>query len=227
MPVDSTLDRATVEPDSGDDNKNDRILHTTDVSSQSTHASTGYVPFKQRAREILHIRSSRTAVTEPADLVILAPSPNPAATPDRLDDRPPKKGLDGLKDFTQHPIQTFRAKTERRTNREVAKNLATSEVSHAYDVELVLAQDRMAEANTEEERSSAYQNLEMLKKARQDMFVRWTMDRHVLKIRQLEMEPVPLMERAKFTRKGQFGHDETDWKAYGLHVRVLQPDDPL
>ena len=224
-PVDSTLDRAPVEHDSEDDDENDRVLHTTDVSSQSTLASTEHmsktVPFKQRAREILHISSSRTAITEPADCATLAPSPNPAATPDRLDDHPLNKGLDGFKDFTHHPVQTLRAKTERRTNREVARALVTAEVSHAYDVELVLAQDHLAQAKTEEERSSTYQDVEVLKKARQDMYVRWTMDRHVLKIRQLEREPVPHMERAKFTKKNQLGYDEMDWKAYGRHVRVV------
>ena len=229
--VDSTLDRAAVEIDSSDNNENDRILHTTDVSSQSALASPGHMsktfPLKQRARDILHITNSKIAITGPADCVTLAPTPNPAATPDRLDDHPLREGLHGFKDFTHHPVQTIKAKTERRTNREVAKNLATVEISHANDVELVLAQDHMALAKTKEEQSSAHHNLEGLKKARQDIFVRWTMDRHVLKIRQLESEPTLRMNRAEFTKKDQSGHDKTDWKVYFHHVRVIQPNNSL
>lgn len=204
--MDSTLDRAAVEYDSGEDDDSHRILHTTDVSSQSASASTGPKSkrnqLKQKAREILHVNNSRTAVTEPADSVTLEPSPKSAAMPCRLDNHPPKEGLDGLKDFAHQPVQTIKAKAERRTNREFAENLATAEVAHAYDVELVLAADHMAVAKTEEERSSAHQDMEVLKKARQDMFVRWTMDRHVLKIRRLERKSIPYGARAKVHYQG-------------------------
>ena len=224
--MDFTLDRAAVQCDSGDDDDNDRILHTTDGSSQPDPAATRDVSTKNRlkmkAREILHINSSRSAVTEPADGVTLAPSPNPAALPSRLYSQPPKEGLVGLKDFTHQPVQTLKAKVERRTNREVAVNFATVEISHAHDVELVLAQDHMASANTDEERLSAHQDLDVLKKARQDMFVRWTMDRHVRKIRQLERKPVQHRARAEFVTKDESGQGRMDWKAYGGHVRSIQ-----
>ena len=220
--MDSTLDRAAVENDSGEDDYNNRILHTTDVSSRSVSASAGHKSkkdqLKQKTKEILHINKSRTAVT--ADSVTLAPSPNPSAMPHRLDNHPLKEGLDGLKDFTHQPVQTIQAKVERTTNRELAGNIATAEVSHAHDVELVLAGDHMTSAKTEEERSSAHQELEVLKKARQDMFVRWTMDRHVLKIRQFEQKSIPYRARAEFTAKDQSGHGKTNWKAYGNYVRL-------
>lgn len=220
--MDSTLDRAAVENDSGEDDKNDRILHTTDVSSRSV--STGHKSkknyLKQKTKEILHINNSRATVTEPADGVTLAPSPNPSAMPHRLDNHPPKEGLDGLQDLAHQPVQTIRAKVERTTNRAIAGNLATAEVSHAHDVELVLAGDHMVSAKTEEERSSAHQDLEVLKKARQDMFVRWTMDRHVLKVRRLEQKSIPCRARAEFTTKDQSGHGKTNWKAYGSYVRL-------
>ena len=228
--MDSTLDRAAVECDSPDDHDNDRILHTTDGSSQPDSASTSHVStksqLKKKAREILHINKSRPAVTEPADGVTLAPSPNPATLPCRLDRHPPKEVLVGLKDFAHQPVQTIKAKVERRTNREAAENLATAEISHAHDVELVLAQDRMALATTDEERLSAHQDLEVLKKARQDMFVRWTMDRHVLKIRQLERKPIQHRARAEFITKNEYGQSKMDWKAYGGHVRSIQHGGP-
>lgn len=227
--MESTLDRAAVECDSGDDDDNHRILHTTDTFS--SHANPAFVEhvskgsqLKKRAKEILHINNPETKVN--AHAVTLAPSPNPTDMPHRLDDHPPDQGVHGLKDFVHQPVQTIKAKGVRKTNREVAANVSTAEISHVYDVELVLAQDSMKKAKTEEERSSAHQDLEALKRARQDMFVRWTMDRHVLKIRQLEKKPFLPKARTDFMTKDESGQDKMNWKAYGSHVRLLQHAGP-
>lgn len=223
--MDSSLDRATVEYDSRDDDENERIQHTTDVSRQSAPASNGHLSkkdhLKTKAKEMLHINRLRTTVTKPADAVTLAPFPNSAGTPTRLLDDSPKQGLGGIKDFAHQPVQTIKAKVERRTNREVAGNLATAEISHAHVVELVRAQDEIAKANTEEQRLSAHQDLEGLKKARQDMFVRWTIDRHVLKIRQIERNSIPHKKRKDFIVKDISGHGKMNWTAYGGHVRLI------
>ena len=112
--------------------------------------------------------------------------------PGHLDPPPANGGLHGLRDFAHQPIQTNEAKAERATGRSVAQNVATAEISHAHDVELVMAQDRMNSAKTDNENSLAHHDLERIKKARQDMFVRWTMDRHVLKLRQLESQFIPI-----------------------------------
>ena len=222
--MDATLDRAAVERDSGDDDDSHRVPHTTDAfSSQANPAFVEHVSkgsqLKKRAKEILHIKHPRTTVN--AHAVTLAPSPNPTEMPHRLDDHPPDQGIHGLKDFVHLPVQTIKAKAVRKTNREVAANVSTAEVSHAYDVELVLAQENMESAKTEEERSSAHGDLEVLKRARQDMFVRWTMDRHVLKIRQLEKKPFLPKARTDFMMKDESGQHKMDWKAYGSHVRRL------
>ena len=229
QPGGSALDRATVEDDTRDDDNaiNDHVLHTTDVSRQTVHASTDTVSktsrLKNKVAEILHHSSpSSIAVTKPVSGgMTLAPSPNPVATSYRLDDHPPREGLDGLKDGLFQPIKTIKAKAERRTNRELARNLATAEVAHAHDVELILAQDQLASTTTEEERSSAQQRLEALKKARQDMFVRWTLDRHVMKIRQLQRKPVQPKGRTDFMAKAAPRKGEVDWKAYVNHVRSV------
>ncbi|KAL9130871.1 MAG: hypothetical protein Q9175_006917 [Cornicularia normoerica] len=223
--MDSSLDRATVEYDSRDDDENERIQHTTDVSRQSAPASNGHLSkkdhLKTKAKEMLHINRLRITVTKPADAVTLAPFPNSAGIPTRLLDDSPKQGLGGIKDFAHQPVQTIKAKVERRTNREVAGNLATAEISHAHDVELVRAQDEIALANTEEQRLSAHQDLEGLKKARQDMFVRWTLDRHVLKIRQIERNSIPHKKRKDFIMKDISGHGKMNWTAYGGHLALL------
>ena len=221
-PERSILDRAAVEYDTKDYDSN-RNLHTTDIASQPFPTSIEHVSkktqLKHKVGEILHIKTSSTAVIERANGETLAPSPRASKTPSRLDDNPPPKGLDGFQDLAHQPVKTIKAKIERRTNREVAKNIATAEVSHAQDVELILAQDQLAMANTSEERASAHQKLEALKKARQDIFVRWTMDRHVMKIRRLERKPIQAKERAEFVAKAGPRHGRTDWAAYGSHVR--------
>ena len=233
--MDPTLDRAEVESYSEDDDDNHRILHTTDDSSQVNPTLIEHVSkrarLKEKAKEILHIDKGSITVTEPADRVTLAPSPNPTQMPSRLDNHPPNDGIHGLKDFVHQPVQTIKVKADRKTNKTVAENLSTAEISHAHDVELILAQDHVASAQTEEERSSANQDLQVLKRARQDMFVRWTMDRHVLKIRQLERKPVQHRKRVDFVAKSESGQRKMDWKAYGSHVRSKRhagsPDDVL
>ena len=224
--MDSTLDRAAVESDSGADDDNHRILHTTDASSQANPTLTEHVSkraqLKGKVKDILHVDKARITVTNPADGVTLAPSPNPTEMPYRLDDHPPEEGNQTFRDFVHQPVQTIKAKAERKTNKAVAQNLSTAEISHAHDVELIFAQDHLASAQTEEQRSSATQDLQVLKRARQDMFVRWTMDRHVLKIRQLERKPIQHRSRADFVAKGESGQHKMDWKAYGSHVRSIR-----
>ena len=62
--MDSSLDRAAVEFDSGDDDDaNHRILHITDVSSQANPTLIEHVSkrarLKGKAKEILHIDKSQ------------------------------------------------------------------------------------------------------------------------------------------------------------------------
>ena len=209
-----------MEWDTGEGDNEDRILHTTDVSRQSANASATHLSkkkqLKQKTNAILHIGSEKPDVVEP---VTLAPSPTTAATPYRLNTQSPEQGLHGFKDIIRQPVETIKAKVERKSNRELAGNLATQAVSHAHNVELVHAQDRVTSAETEQERLSASSDLEALKKARQDMFVRWTMDRHVLKIRRLERKAVSYGSIAESIMKEKGRTDTSDWRGYGRHVR--------
>ena len=211
-----------MENENEDSRDEDRIRHSSDVIGQSAfispvHSSKRH-QIKRKAQQIFHVNHSGTATSTSVSGVILSQLPEASTKPGRLVNAP-SEGLHGLKDFVHQPVQTTKARATRATNKEVAQNLASSEISHAHDVELILAQDRMNVANTEEERSSAYDDLERIKKARQDLFVRWTMDRHVTKIRQLESQPIPRRSREEFTRKDNAGHVKTDWTTYSQHVR--------
>ncbi len=55
-------------------------------------------------------------------------------------------------------------------------------VAHGANVRLVRAYDELVNAESEKDKINATNHLEELEKARQDSFVRWTMDRHVLKV---------------------------------------------
>lgn len=213
-----------MEWDTGSTDDDDRVLHTTDVSSQSPSAPVDHLSkkkrLKQKAKVLLHVSPKHSENVESVDPVTLAPTPKAAAMPYRLGTDPPMEGLDGLKDFCHQPVETIKAKAGRRSNRDLAANLVTQEVTHAHNVELVHAQDHLASAKTEKERLSACSDLEALKKARQDMFVRWTMDRHVSKIRKLERKPIPHQAMGEFIIKDEPGKDKMNWRGYGHHVRI-------
>lgn len=218
-----TLDRAGMEWDTDSSSDKDRILHTTDVSRHPASASDDHLSkrkqFKQKVKILLHVSPKHSENLESMTAATLAPSPTAAAMPSRLDDDPPDEGLNGLKDFIHQPLDTIKAKVERRSNRELAGNLATQEVTHAHNVELVRAQEHLTSATTKKDKLAASSDLEALTKARQDMFVRWTMDRHVGKIRRLERREIPHRAMAEFIVKDGPGKDTISWKGYGHHVR--------
>lgn len=61
--------------------------------------------------------------------------------PYHLENRPPKEGIHGLKDFIHQPIQTIKVKAGRKINKAIAKNLFIAEISYIYDIKLILTQD--------------------------------------------------------------------------------------
>ena len=85
---------------------------------------------------------------------------------------------------------------------------ADSETTNS--VGLVRAQDTLDNAQSEDQKLQAYDDLETLKKARQDLFVRWTMDRHVSKLKRLEGGTTHKESGRKFKELG--------WKVYSQEV---------
>lgn len=171
-----------------------------------------------KVKSLLHVRNDQTNQSANEDCITLAASPTVIAGDARLDESaPPLPGPEGFKQFIQHPVDTVKAKTERKTNKEVAANLLSPEVTHAQDVELIRAKDTLDNTKSEEEKLQACHDLETLKKARQDLFVRWTMDRHVFKLKRLE-------SKEERNRRNAGSHESTGderlgWKSYGQQVR--------
>lgn len=181
---DSVLDRATV---------GNNAHHPRPGAEKSSLEADAHMSKRERlsgkVKSILRINNDHINIESNDNGMTLAASPDATSGNSRLDEGPPPgPSSQGFAQLLQHPVNTVKAKTERKTNKEVAANLLSPEITHAQDVELVRAEETLGNATTEEEERKACEDLETLKKARQDLFVRWTMDRHVLKIRRLESE---------------------------------------
>lgn len=218
----SVLDRAAIESGLPDDNDESRVMHTSDGLDHSPDGSDMHMSKRKRllgkVKSVLHVNNDQLNDIGGSHAVTLAASPDATSGEARLDDGPPlKPGPQGFKDLVHHPVDTVKAKTERKTNKEVAVNLLSPEVTHAQDVELIHAQDTVDTANTEEEKLQACQDLETVKKARQDLFVRWTMDRHVLKLKRLESKE----QQDRRHRETISQTDSAGWKSYSHQVRLL------
>lgn len=136
----------------------------------------------------------------------------------RLDNKPPTPEKHTMKNLIHNPIDTVKSKVSDQGNHEVAANIAAKEVPHGQEVDLVNASTAVERARTENERLLAIQNLSKLLKERQNTFVRWTLDRHVTKLRVLPRDTVTKRPKRDFEKKNARGEIFTDWKAYATHV---------
>lgn len=84
---------------------------------------------------------------------------------------------------------------------------------------LVRVFDRLASAENREDQHMALDDLGKLKKARQDQYVRWTMDRHVLKVRRIAPCNIQLPQKGDYCTVDENGQGHINWAAYGQHVR--------
>ena len=208
----SVLDRAGIEsnPPSEDLTEHEEESMQNDIHLSKRKRLSGKV------KSLLHVSNDHMNVTGNADCVTLAASPDAVSGESRLDEsKPPLPGPQGFQQLVQHPIDAVKAKTQRKTNKEVAANLLSPEVTHGQSVGLIRAQDTLDNAQSEDDRVQAYDDLETLKKARQDLFVRWTMDRHVLKLKRLEGRTVHKDTNRNLRQLG--------WKGYSREVHCLAP----
>lgn len=159
---------------------------------------------------------------EPKAAPTLAPPAPPARDADRLfHTLPEKPGGPSLKDVATHPVRTLKAAAGRQGGNAYAENLAKTDVTHGANVNIVRAYDHLVSSKTDEDQTSAVQDLELLKKSRQDSFVRWTMDRHVQKVRKVETIRTPQRPSWEFVERLDDGRYKMHWKDYGQYVRTL------
>jgi hypothetical protein len=228
-PLDDDPTMVSGNPHSQHEEKVKALTGKCDTSHQVTQPSP--ISGIRRISRSLKTKIHRRSHTHPdvstdqriLDKTVLAPTlaPNPpvAIKEDRFDGEPPAKPtLPPVKDFLHHPIQTLKTVAHVEGGGGVVEALATKDVSHEAGVQLVRANEELADAKTKDEEAQALERLALLKSIRQDSYVRWTLDRHIAKIGRLQLHPSTRKARHDFVRQGGNGKWETDWRSYGHHV---------
>lgn len=168
-----------------------------------------------KIKKSLHIKQHSDELgSSKADLPILADTVGPKYE-SRQGHKTPQSGENAVKDFVHHPYDTIKAKVADQGNQQVAANLV-EEIPHGHEVDIVDASARIESAKTEDKRLLAIQDLSELLKERQSSYVRWTLDKHVTKLRVLPR--ATRKARSAFVKYNARGDVQTDWEAYGLHV---------
>ena len=175
---------------------------------------------KAKTHKILHAAHDQHPPQAPPP-----PTMAPAAIHDGDDDRllnptPEDKGPQ-MKDLLRNPVDTVSSVLHGASGAKMADVVDNQVIAHGANVNLIHAYDKVADADNKEGQYSALGDLEDLKKERQDQYVRWTMDRHVLKVRRIP--PLDLQRPQK--NDFRIGHEkegsQVNWAMYGQHVRTL------
>jgi hypothetical protein len=113
---------------------------------------------------------------------ILAPEPPYATGNERLvHDLEPRRKFPPAKEFVRHPVAALKTVARDQGGDDFAANVMRSEVSHGESVRLLQQEEKIIEAHPEQH-DAELQTLIDLKSARQDAFVRWSVDRHMRRV---------------------------------------------
>lgn len=137
----------------------------------------------------------------------------------RFESDAPEADKATMKDFIHNPLDTVRAKVSEQSNHQVASKLQAKEVPHGNEVDLINASEAVEHAESDAQRLLAIQDLSRLMTARQATYARWTLDRHVTKVRLVPRDQIRLQPRSAFERYNPQEGKVIDWKAYAQHVR--------
>lgn len=202
-----------------DDSKDD--TSTRPKSFARVRRVSEKVRSKARAKtdKVFHPSTKQYTSHEPLPAPALAPPPATTADDDRLyNPLPEHKGIQA-KGLLHHPVDTVSSALHGASGAKMAAVMDNQTIAHGADVNLVRAHDKVTAAVGEEEKQLASDELEELKKVRQDTYVRWTMDRHVLKVRRIPPLKLPQPHKQDYTA-GKEGKGPVDWAAYGQDVRL-------
>ncbi|KAL8798625.1 MAG: hypothetical protein Q9182_006519 [Xanthomendoza sp. 2 TL-2023] len=123
--------------------------------------------------------------TDPTTVPTLAPPPVDDVENDRLFHDAPEQKSPDFKEVVKHPISTVQSALHGASGAKFAETMDNQVIAHGAEVRLVRAYDEAVDATSEEDKTNTANNLEELKKTRQDSFVRWSIDRHVLMVRRV------------------------------------------
>ncbi|KAF2811730.1 uncharacterized protein BDZ99DRAFT_508043 [Mytilinidion resinicola] len=204
--------------------RQDADKHTEPATNQSSshHILTSIKEHKHDAakklRKAFHISESSDNLS--SESLVLADTSNEKSD-SRLVNRLPMPEKHTLKDFVANPVDTVKSKVSGQGSHQLAANIASKEISHGKEVDLVNAHSAVERAKTDEEKLLAIQDLSMLMKERQSTFVRWTLDRHITKVRVLPRDTFARKSRAAFETKNIEGDIVMNWRAYGQHASII------
>lgn len=176
---------------------------------------------KEKTNKMLHPSARHYTSNKPLPAPALAPAPATTADDDRLYNPLPEHKGPQAKDLLHHPVDTVSSVLHGASGAKMAAVMDNQTIAHGADVNLVRAHDKVTSAENEEEKRSAVDELEELKKARQDTYVRWTMDRHVLKVRRIPPLELPRPKKKDYTVGEQEGKGPVNWASYGQDVGHL------
>ncbi|KEQ90460.1 hypothetical protein AUEXF2481DRAFT_704308 [Aureobasidium subglaciale EXF-2481] len=219
LDTDGALGRAVI-------NKNGQIQLTNPVlpgppAPSTDHSLRHSLDGKRHAaaaklRKALHI--SKPSDTSPTDTQpILANDSTVKAYRSRLGHDLPEPTKISVHGLLHHPVDTIKDKISAQSSDQATANIATKEISHGQEVELIKAEDRVESAATKEEQAAAIQERDHLIKDRQNMYVRWTTDRHVTQCRVLP-DNISRKPLSDFERRTFQGDTAIDWNEYGRHL---------
>jgi hypothetical protein len=171
-----------------------------------------------KIKKVLHVQQGKSEVERAGDdAPILAPTVDEPSD-SRLVQDTPKPVKKTMKDLVHNPVDTAKEKASGQGSHQAAANIAAKEISHGEEVDMVRAHDRFQNAQTVEGRQIAEQHLDTLIEGRQNMFVRWTMDRHLTKVRRLPREGIRRKTAADFEKVDPIAGRVMDWRGYFQHV---------
>lgn len=174
---------------------------------------------KAKTSKILHTSTKQETFSGPITAPALAPTPSSKADTDRLFHSAPEHKGPQVKDLLHHPVDTVQSVLHGASGAKVAEVMDNQVIAHGADVNLVRAHDQVASAANEEDERLALEDLEELKKARQDTYVRWTMDRHVLKVRRIPPHNLSRPHKKDYEMVDERGKGQVQWATYGQAVR--------
>lgn len=204
----------------GDDNDGDQEeANTSPRSFANVRRVSAKVKSKVKTQthKILHTSHQQHAPQLPTTPA-LAPAPIHDGDHDRLFHPVQEHKGPRVKDVLHHPVDTVSSLLSGASGAKMAAVMDNQVIAHGADVNLVRVSDKVTEAGNEEDKQSALAELEDLKKARQDQYVRWTMDRHVLKVRRIPPLNIKRPQKKDFKMEDQKEEGQIDWATYSQHL---------
>lgn len=174
---------------------------------------------KIKLKRTLHIDKDSNEAGEPHKLVLVSTAEERSDS--RLDGAQPVPDGHSAKDFLHNPVDTIKDKVYNRRNCQVAETLATKEIPHGQEVDLANASTALEQAASESEKRDALLKVKELLKERQNTYARWTLDRHVTKLRVSPRVSFVRKARQDFETQNGKGEVHLDRKAYSAHVSPL------